>query len=465
MIIMRFMPVVSLVSQPGKVSTRNAEGRRSKRLLRGSATTIAVVAALLLAGCAGGGQQKTATAKQPVTITFWHGYNLKADVAEINGLIGKFEALHPDIKVKTVADVADDKLMQGLRSANGPDIVSSFTTSSVGAMCTGGLIDLNPYLKKDNINKDIFIKSRLDYAQFNGNQCTLPLLGDAFGLYYNTDMFKAAGIATPPKTWSEFKADAVKLTKAQGGSYQQLGFMPSFNGYESTASTWILQWSPTWSDSKGKSNLSKDPQVTDFFNYTKSLQDALGGFKQLDKYRLTFGDEWSAQNAFEVGKVAMQLDGEWRTSLIVSDGSKVHFATAPLPVPDNKIDTYGMGPLTGTVIGVSKVSKHQDAAWELVKYLTTNTSALVEFANEILNVPTTVASLNSPDLVRDPNFTTFINISANKNSAAPPASANGGNYQTVLDNFATKWASGTIPDLKAGLQNIDTQIDTANTRN
>ena len=43
---------------------------------------------------------------------------------------------------------------------------------------------------------------RSRYTSYNGVQCTLPVLSDAYGLYYNTAMFKKAGITEPPKTLS-----------------------------------------------------------------------------------------------------------------------------------------------------------------------------------------------------------------------------------------------------------------------
>ena len=53
--------------------------------------------------------------------------------------------------------------------------------------------------------------------------------------------FAAAGITSPPKTFSEFDADAVKLTKTSGDTYSQLGFMPNYHGYESTITHFAAQ--------------------------------------------------------------------------------------------------------------------------------------------------------------------------------------------------------------------------------
>ena len=95
----------------------------------------------------------------------------------------------------------------------------------------------------------------------------LPLLGDAYGLYYNKKDFAAAGITAPPRTLSEFKADAVKLTKSSGGSYSRLGYMPDFHGYESTTTHLAAQWGVKYFDASGKSQVAKDPGFTAMFNW------------------------------------------------------------------------------------------------------------------------------------------------------------------------------------------------------
>ena len=69
----------------------------------------------------------------------------------------------------------------------------------------------------------------------------------------------------------------------------------------------------------------------------------------------------------------MQLDGEWRLGMARTPASKFEIGTAPLPVADDQADEYGKGYLTGTIIGIAATSKKQNAAWELVKYMTTDT--------------------------------------------------------------------------------------------
>ncbi|MFJ2865407.1 ABC transporter substrate-binding protein [Kitasatospora sp. NPDC087314] len=444
-------------------STTSRRGRRTIAAITGSA-----VLALLATACTGsndaGGNDDSASGKD-VTITFWHGWSQDNEVKAINDNIAAFEKAHPNIHVKAVANIADDKVNQALRAGgdDAPDVVSSFTTNNVGMFCsTKSFADLKPFLDKSGIDTArTFPSAMLSYTQFQGNQCSLPLLGDAYGLYYNKKAFADAGITAPPKTFSEFAADAVKLTVNDGDGYKQLGFMPLYHGYESTTEHFLGQYGPTYFNTDGKSAIATDPKVAQMLTWQKSLVDKLGGYAKLDKYRSTFGEEFSAKNPFHTGQVAMAIDGEWRTTSLAENKPDFDWATAPFPVPDDQADSWGRGYQTGTIIGIASGSKKQAASWELVKYLTTDTDAVVNFANAIHNVPSTFDALNSPKLVSDPNFKTFLDIAKHPKSGTTPASVNGGGYIVSLQNLGYDYESGKQGDLAAGLAATAKEIDAA----
>lgn len=431
-----------------------------------AAAAIAAAAAISLLTSACTGSSNNTASDDPnkdVTITFWHGWSAPSEVKAISANVSAFEKAHPNIHVKVQGNITDDKINQALRAGgpNAPDVVSSFTTDNVGKFCSSNAFaDLDPFLKKSGINTaTTFPKPMLEYTQFDGKRCTLPLLGDAYGLYYNKDAFKAAGISAPPKTLSEFKADAVKLTKAKGDSYSQLGFMPNFHGYESTTTHLAAQWGAKYFGTDGKSDVAKDPGFAAMFTWQQDMVKALGGFQKLEKYRSTFGDEWGAKNPFHTGQVAMAMDGEWRAGMAKEAGAKFDIGVAPFPVPDDQADTYGKGYLSGTIIGVANTSAKKNAAWELVKFMATDTDAVVSFSNAIHNVPSTLAALKSPKLDADPLFRTFVDIAQNPNSTTTPASINGGTYQLTLQDFGYAYESGKQSDLTAGLKGVDTQVD------
>ncbi|MFK0212889.1 ABC transporter substrate-binding protein [Streptomyces sp. NPDC090298] len=436
---------------------------------RGTAAALAATASIALFATACTGSANNAAADDPkaeTTITFWHGWAAPAEVKAIEDNVARFEKAHPNIKVKVVGGINDDKLGQALRAggSNGPDVVSSFTTSNVGKFCaSGALADLKPFIERDKLDLDkIFPKVLQSYTQFEGKRCSLPLLSDAYGLFYNKDQFKAAGLdpEAPPKTWSQFTEVAKKLTKAKGDSYERLGFMPNYLGYETVVSHYMSQWKHGgYFDADGKSAVAKDPAFAEMITYQKSLVDSLGGFEKLDRYRTGFGDEWGAQHPFQTGQVAMQLDGEWRLNFIKQAKVGFEVGVAPLPVADDEIAEYGKGYLSGTIMGIAPQSRKQNAAWELVKYMTTDTGAVVNFANGIGNVPSTLDALKSPDLKFDARFKTFLDIARHPASTTSDGAVNGSAYQETLQKFAGQYEKGQVTDLKKGLADTAAQID------
>jgi multiple sugar transport system substrate-binding protein len=365
--------------------------------------------------------------------------------------------------VRVVGNINDDKVNQALRAggSNGPDVVSSFTTANVGRFCSSGAFaDLRPFIEKSKLDLEkIFSKPLLEYTRFEGKRCAMPLLSDAYGLYYNKDAFREAGIGSPPKTRSEFTEAAKKLARAKGGSYEQLGFMPTYHGYESVVEHYMAQWDHSYFDQNGKSNIAKDPGFAEMFAYQKKLVDELGGYAKLEKYRATFGDEWGAGHPFHTGQVAMQLDGEWRLGMAMDAKVPFEIGVAPMPVADDEAADYGKGFLSGTIMGIAPASEKKNAAWELVKYMTTDTDAVVQFANGIRDVPSTLEALKSPDLEFDPRFETFLEIAQHPKSNTPPAAVNGATYLQMVQDFGYQYEKGAVKDLKASLEKTAAQID------
>ena len=435
---------------------------------RKTAAALAAAAALTLFASACTGQSNsgaTDDASKETTITFWHGWSDPGEVKAIQATVDAFREKHPNIRVNIVGNMTDDKVNQALRAggSNAPDVISSFTTNNVGKFCSSkAFVDLNPFLKRDGIDPDkTFPKAMNEYTQFDGVRCSVPLLGDAYGLYYNKDAFKAAGITEPPKTWSELSTVAKKLTKTKGDSYERLGFMPNYHGYESTADHYLGGWDPKYFDADGKSNITRDPAFAAMLTTQKKLVDDLGGYEKLEKYRTSFGDEWGAKHPFHTGQVAMQLDGEWRLAMAEASKPGFEIGVAPMPVADDQVDSYGRGYLTGTIAGIAATSKKQNAAWELVKFMTTDTNAVVDFANAIHNVPSTLAALKSPKLKYDPRFKVFLDIAANPNSTTTPPSVNGGAYLVSLQNLGFEIEKGRQKDVEAGLAKTAAEIDAA----
>jgi multiple sugar transport system substrate-binding protein len=426
-----------------------------------------VIAAIVLVGVAaavvGGTVRSSAQAGTKAdTITVWVGWSAR-ELKAFKSIAAEYDKKHSDVNVKVVGGINDDKITAAIRSGNVPDVVSSFTSANVGSYCkSGAWLDLKPFLSKDKLDVNVFPKTSQYYTQFNGKRCALPFLADVYGLYYNKKMFKAAGLKSPPKTMSQLTAYAKKLTKrGANGSIKVAGFNPFLGFYAGNApdlSAYAPLFGAKYIDGGGKSQLSKDQAWGRLLRWQKNLVDFYG-YKNLQKFNAGAADEFSASHAFEIGKLAMMIDGEWRVAFIQAEHPELDYGTAPAPVDDAHPNLYGAGYVNGTIIGIPKGVKHKDQAWALLKYLTFNAHPLALFSNAIRNVPTTKQSLNSPEIKPDPRFKTFLNIFSNPNSKTTPITAAGNAYGTLIQAFTVKWQAGHAGDLTKGLQKLDKQID------
>jgi multiple sugar transport system substrate-binding protein len=193
-------------------------------------------------------------------------------------------------------------------------------------------------------------------------------------------------------------------------------------------------------------------------NWSKNLVDWYG-YDNLVRFQAGAGDEYSAQNAFERGKIAMMIDGEYRTAFLANEHPELKYGTAPMVVDDDKPELYGGGYITGSIIGIPKGAKNRGAAWELVKYLAYDQHALATLSNGLRNVPTTSESLKSPELKPDANFETFLKIFPDEHSATNPITAAGAAYQEAAEEFTAKYQTGKVGDLHQGLVDLDKHID------
>lgn len=431
-------------------------------------TTIAAMLLLGAAACTAGGGGSTsppsvnvsAASNKPVTITIWTPWTGR-EYRQWRSIFAGFETQYPWISVETVPGVVDNKVVAAINSGSPPDVVESFTTDNVGKFCSSGAFqDLGPYIQQDGLDlKSTFLPASLQYTSFQGVQCALPFMSDVWGLYYNKDLFQQAGITGPPRTMSELTADAKKLTVFNpDGSIKVAGFVPSSGYGQNTAANLGHSFGASWYNDDGTSAIATDPAWKAMLAWQNDLVDFYGA-DNLARFVAGAGNEFSSANDFQRGRVAMIMDGEWRVAFIADGAPTLNYATAPFPAADDRPDLYGSGAIGGDLLGIPRGSPNPAEAWLLLKYMATDTASLVSMANSIRNVPTTLASLQSPDLDAPAAFRTFLDIAANPASSFKQPSLIGSADQELFGGFLEKWQAGKVSDLQAGLQQVASQID------
>jgi multiple sugar transport system substrate-binding protein len=437
------------------------------------AIALSIVLVALAAGCGGDSSgnapntagQAASTDKTPVTITLRHPWT--GDEKKLfEQSLAAFHTKYPWITVKVIgypdSDTFDQQVViKTINAGNPPDAFLSFGPDYVGQYCANNLWqDLTPFMQGDKVSIDAFAPAAVTYTNFDSKQCALPSLTDAFGLYYNKDLFAKAGLTDPPKTMTELMDYAKKLTeKNPDGSIKVAGFVPMQDWGQLGVADLARGWGASYFDSSGNPQVGTQPGWADAFNWQKSLIDWYGYDNILKFYGQYNNDEFSAQNAFETGKVAMMFDGEWRTAFIKREHPELNYGTAFMPVADDQPDLYGAARVGGTIVGIPKGSPHPEQAWLLVKYLSADPAYLVAMANAVGNVPTTQESATAANFDNTPQFQTFIDVWNNpKSSFSPPLTPTGAGYAKLLTDFAGRWQAGKVSDLAAGLKDVDKQI-------
>ncbi|NUR71454.1 MAG: ABC transporter substrate-binding protein [Hamadaea sp.] len=428
---------------------------RRTRILAGLAVLLAVTAA-----CTPAPEPKpiaTPGVEPSGEVELWHFFT-EREAKAIDGIIADFQAKYPKVKVTVKGGQDDSKVVQAIGAGTGPDVAISYSTDIVGKFCaTGGWVDLNPYVQRDGVDLKVMPEVVRSYTEFRGKRCAMPFLADAYGFYYNKKMLADAGIANPPKTLDELTEAAKKLTvRKPDGTIERAGFLPLFGFYENSPSHLGPMVGAQWLKPDGTSAIGSDPQWQALLKWQKDLVDWYG-YDKLEKFRASLGDEWSADNAFQKGQIAMAVDGEWRQAFLKDQAPNVEYGVSPLPTAD--ASRYGSGYISGNVIGVSRTAKNPEAAWALVKYLTLDQSAQVKLSNGIRNVPTLTSALTASDLQVDDNFKVFLSIFAHPQSSTTPPSAVGPAYQETFGTFVDAYQSGQKKDLTAGLSEVDKQIN------
>ena len=432
-----------------------------------------VAVAGLIAGCTstGSGSAQPTNAispgasHAPTTITVWSFNHLANEVAAFTSSLKRLHAKYPWLTVKFVSNKDDAAFAKAVAAGQPPDVFISAAPDNVAKFCANGTVtDLGPYLKSAGVDvAKTFPAATRVYTTYQGKQCALPLLTDAYALYYNKKMFAAAGISRPPRTMSELTADAKKLTKRNAdGSIKTFGFVPR-SDYNGNAYLYTgVQSGTKFYGANGKTTVASDPKWKQLLGWDKQLIDWYGESnvqKFVGRYQPHADD---AGNPLLTGAAAMEFDGEWHVGEIASEKKDFDYGVAPMPVLDSVASTYGAGNTLGTVAYVPTGSKHRQEAAFAVQQLTTDTQFLNKLADTVYNIPSTFDALKSWDQADDPHWKPMVDMFTNSGSYYKTLTPAGSEDVSTWETFLQQYELGKVSDLDGGLASTAKKIDDLN---
>ncbi len=170
-----------------------------------------------------------------------------------------------------------------------------------------------------------------------GTQYGIPWIASVRALGYNKAAFVKAGISSPPKTWAQLEADAIKATKAG-----YVGYCLPLGSEEAQAEWSLWMWSNggNWVNAKGQWAINS-PQNVATLNFLRKLANT----DQATQPNPGSTDRTSGCWAeFATGKVAMTEImplGTFQTSFMAK--SNVKWASSPWPRSSLKIPAFTLG--------------------------------------------------------------------------------------------------------------------------
>lgn len=171
----------------------------------------------------------SSAAGAPVTLTFYYPVAVPGPITQvIDGYIAKFQAANPNIKVNAVLSGGYPdtltKIQTTVKGGGTPPDVAVLLSTDLYSLVDGDLIlPLDDYIKaagSDSFTSDFF-PAYLANSSYQNKTWSLPFQRSIPVLYYNKDLFKAAGLDPnkPPTNYQEMVDAAKKLTKADGSQW------------------------------------------------------------------------------------------------------------------------------------------------------------------------------------------------------------------------------------------------------
>lgn len=272
----------------------------------------------------------------------------------------EFSAKNPDIKVNVRSVQFTDmvnELAKAMATGEAPD-VTYIDNPDVALFASHKLLlDMKPMIDKSSVIKlDQIFPGPLASVSYKGGIYGIPRGANTIALYYNADMFKAAGLdpAKPPKTWDELYADAKKLTQPDKGIYGL-----AFSAAASEEGTFqFLPWLQMAGGDYNKVNVPGGVKALKLWK--KFIDEGLASKDTLIR------GQWDSTGTFNAGNAAMDISGPWELPRMSKD-AKFDYRVALLPVPEEgapRASALGEG---DNVIVAN--TKHPKEAFRFVEYM------------------------------------------------------------------------------------------------
>ena len=345
----------------GRSTGGRAVGATRRRLLA-AGVPAGALAATTLAACGAGqqaGPQVALYGGQQVTlVAAFAGAQQEHDVRKAQ--VAAFATKRPRISVQYEVIENGNRfgwLTARFAAGTPPDHVWTTIGYHQSLAGQGGLLDLNPYVRADKeVKPESYFKDAWSFLMVDGKLTALPAELGPIVLYYSPTAFEKAGVAPPTDawTWDDWTSAGQRIVRANG-EYSGMPFPPTAHWFWSS---FLLVAGGSVLDKEGKKLTLNTPEGREAFQFLVDLAH---------RHRVMPPPGTQLPpNPFPTGATAMEVSGAFTLARNNDFGRQAGFTYDVVRLPRKKTRTT-----TATMVenGVAAPSKVPDAAWELVKFL------------------------------------------------------------------------------------------------
>ena len=281
-----------------------------------------VLAAALSLACAStlfAATAVAASAADKKEVVIWDYFETDAQKQMMQSLIDEFNASQDEYEASHVyvpfADY-EKQLTLGIASGELPDLVILDGCGMASFIQLGLFGDISDA----DINWDEYMEGPMESTMLDGKHYGIPFATNCTALFYNKDLFDAAGIDYPDEntTWDEFHEMAKALTKDGVSGFGNA----ATNTDEGTFQ--CLQWLYTAGGSY--------TDIEDGVDAYKLMQEMIeDGSWTKECVNWTQSD---VNNNFMAGNLAMQQNGPWQIPGIEANAPDLNYGVTVLPKKD-----------------------------------------------------------------------------------------------------------------------------------
>lgn len=319
---------------------------------------------------------------------------VRADEAQqLQPLVNKFNQQHSDIRFQIVEAPSDSNQVEDLYTSsfllgNSPyDVVYMDIVWTPKFAAAGWLRDLSDRLSAEEAQK--YLEADIAGGMYQDKLYRLPFRSDAGMLYYRQDLLQEAGYE-PPETFREL----IEISQAlQQQELTDWGYVWQGKQYEGLAAMFveILQGNGAfWVDPETLEVGLDRPEAIAAVEF---LRETIA--KDISPPGVTTYAEEETRLLFQNGKAAFLRNWPYVYSLAADSAIAGKYSIKPMV---HAVGQDSGATLGGWGLGISTSTKHPEAAWQVIEFLSSEASQR-EFILATGFVPSRVALFNDPEIV------------------------------------------------------------------